>query len=92
MTHVITYDISDDRRRARVAALLQAQCDRIQRSVFLATLEPDMLEEIRRDIAAIIDSGTDSVYMFRQCETCWKAVGINGQAVVADEPLYWAVL
>ena len=92
LTHVIAYDISDDRRRARVAATLQAYGDRVQRSVFVCAVEADLLQEIRARIGAIIDPQTDSVYVFRQCAACWDAVGIHGQATVASEPLYWAVL
>jgi len=92
LTHVIAYDISDDHRRARTAAVLQAYGDRIQRSVFICTLEPDLLAEVRDRIAAIIDPDTDSVYLFRQCAACWDAVGILGQASADPEPLYWAVL
>jgi CRISPR-associated protein Cas2 len=92
LTHVIAYDISEDRRRARVAAVLQTYGDRIQRSVFVCTLEADVLHEVRERISGIIEPRTDSVYVFRQCSSCWDAVGIHGQATVADEPLYWAVL
>jgi CRISPR-associated protein Cas2 len=92
LTHVVAYDISEDRRRARVAAVLQAYGDRVQRSVFVCTVESGTLREIRDRIAEIIDPQTDSVYVFRQCAACWEAVGIHGQAVVGDEPLYWAVL
>ena len=92
LTHVIAYDISDDRRRARVAAVLQAYGDRIQRSVFVATVEDDTLREARDRISQIINPDTDSVYVFRQCAACWEAIGIHGQATVAGEALYWAVL
>ncbi len=92
LTYVIAYDISEDRRRAQVAALLQAYGDRIQRSVFLCTAEPDRIAEIRSRVAGLIKPETDSVYVFRQCAACWDAVGIHGQATVTDEPLYWAVL
>jgi CRISPR-associated protein Cas2 len=92
LTHVIAYDISEDRRRARVAAVLQTYGDRIQRSVFVCTLEADVLHEVRERISGIIEPRTDSVYVFRQCGSCWDAVGIHGQATVADEPLYWAIL
>lgn len=92
LTHVVAYDISDDRRRARVAATLQAYGDRIQRSVFICTVEADLLRDIRARIGAIIDPQTDSVYVFRQCAACWGEVGVHGQATVADGPLYWAVL
>jgi len=92
LTDVIAYDISDDRRRARVAAILQTYGDRIQRSVFVAAIESDLLSQARERIGEIIDPGTDSVYVFRQCAACWEAVGIQGQAAVADEPLCWTVL
>jgi len=92
LTHVIAYDISQDRRRARVAAVLQAYGDRVQRSVFVCVVESEVLQEIRARISEIIDPLTDSVYVFRQCAACWEAVGIHGQATVSDAPLYWAVL
>ena len=92
LTHIVAYDISDDRRRARVAAVLQAYGDRIQRSVFVCTLEAGLLAEVRSRMADIINPDTDSVYVFRQCAACWEAMGIHGQASSADEPLYWAVL
>jgi CRISPR-associated protein Cas2 len=92
LTHVIAYDISDDRRRARVAAVLQAYGDRVQRSVFIATVEEDMLRQARESISQIINPQTDSVYIFRQCAACWEAVGIYGQATVSHDVLYWAVL
>jgi CRISPR-associated protein Cas2 len=92
VTVVIAYDISQDRRRARAAALVQAYGDRIQRSVFMATVEQPVLDDIRERLDTIIDHDTDSVYVFRQCATCWDAVGIHGQATVTEEPLYWAVL
>ena len=92
LTYVIAYDITDDRRRSQVAAVLQAYGDRIQRSVFVCTAEPDLVTEIRSRLAGIIKPETDSVYVFRQCAACWDAVGIHGQAAVTGEQLNWAVL
>jgi CRISPR-associated protein Cas2 len=92
LTYVIAYDISEDRRRAHVAAVLQAYGDRIQRSVFVSNAEPERITEIRARLAGIIKPETDSIYVFRQCAACWDAVGIHGQTTVTDEPLYWAVL
>ncbi len=89
---MIAYDISDDRRRAHVAAVLQAYGDRVQRSVFVVTVDEDMLREARDRISQIINPHTDSVYIFRQCAACWEAVGIYGQATVSHEAPYWAVL
>jgi hypothetical protein len=37
LANVIAYDTSDDRCRARIAAILQTYWDRVQRSVFVAS-------------------------------------------------------
>jgi CRISPR-associated protein Cas2 len=92
LTHVIAYDISEDNRRARAAAVLQSYGDRIQKSVFIATLDNGVLEEIRDRLADIVNPRTDSVYVFRQCEACWSTVKVLGQASLAQTALYWAVL
>jgi CRISPR-associated protein Cas2 len=92
LTHVIAYDISEDTRRARVAAVLQAHGDRVQRSVFICTLDADTLNQVSHRVSEIINPRTDSIYVFRQCSACWDTVGVYGQATVTDEPLYWAVL
>ncbi len=92
VTVVIAYDVSEDRRRSRLAAVLQAHGDRIQRSVFLATIDHETLQEIRDRARGIVDLDVDSVYFFRQCGTCWDAVGILGQATVAEPEYYWAVM
>lgn len=91
LTHIIAYDISDDHRRARIAAILQTYGDRVQRSVFIATVEDTHLSEARRRIAEIINPDTDSIYIFRQCATCWDAVDVLGQATTAEKPLCWTV-
>jgi CRISPR-associated protein Cas2 len=75
LTYVIAYDITDDRRRSQVAAVLQAYGDRVQRSVFVCTAEPELIAEIRSRLAGIIKPEADSVYVFRQRAACWDAVG-----------------
>ena len=92
LTHVIAYDISEDARRAHVAAVLQAHGDRIQRSVFVCTLEAETLLELSDRLSQMINPRTDSLHIFRQCSACWDAVAVYGQATVTEEPLYWAVL
>lgn len=92
LTVVIAYDINEDRRRARVAATLQVWGDRIQRSVFVCTLDHAQLTDLTQRVSAMIDPDTDAVHVFRQCATCWDDVGVLGQANVDEEPYYWAVL
>jgi len=92
MIVVAAYDIRDDGRRSRVAATLQSWGDRIQKSVFVLDLSGDDLTALRDRLACTIDADTDSLYMFRQCATCWSTVDCVGQAAKPDKVLYWAVL
>ena len=60
----ITYDISDDRRRAKVARVLLHYGQRIQKSVFVGYLEDDEHRCLRRDLGPLLRSD-DRLEMFR---------------------------
>jgi CRISPR-associated protein Cas2 len=86
LTYVIAYDISEDRRRAQVAATLQTYGDRIQRSsVFVCTLETSLLAQVRTRVSAIINPDTDSIYVFRQCAAGWEAPSLTPTSEVLNE-------
>lgn len=91
-TVLVCYDISRDDDRARVAATLQVWGDRIQRSVFVCTLEPADLADLTTRVAAIIDTHTDAVHIVPACGACWDGITVLGQATVDPDELYWAVL
>lgn len=91
MTVVVAYDVSADNRRARLAAMLQASGDRIQKSLFLLSVDEDRLAEVREHALEIIDADTDSVYFFRQCGDCWEALGCVGQAQSPEPTFFWLV-
>jgi CRISPR-associated protein Cas2 len=71
LTFVVAYDISEDRRRSRVAASVEQWGDRVQKSVFVVTLDTDQLADLLARVTEMIDTSTDSVYAFRQCAACW---------------------
>ncbi len=91
LTVVAAYDVSEDARRARLAAILQTTGDRVQQSVFVLAIDDDELAVLRERALEIIDPVTDSVYFFRQCGPCWDAVGCIGQAHPPTRCLYWVV-
>lgn len=91
-TVLIAYDISRDANRARVAATLQTWGDRIQRSVFICTLDTDDLTQLIERVRAIIDTRTDAVHVTPLCGTCWTAITVLGQATLNPDQLYWAVM
>lgn len=90
-TVLIAYDISRDDHRSRVAATLQTWGDRIQRSVFICTLDPTELTDLARRIRDIIDTRTDAIHIVPLCGTCWSGITLIGQATTQPDQLYWAV-
>lgn len=91
LTVLACYDISEDDRRAKVAARLQRHGDRVQYSVFLCLLSADDLSEMVAEIGEIIDPDEDCFFVARQCATCWDARTSIGQSHPPTPELYWAV-
>jgi CRISPR-associated protein Cas2 len=58
---LISYDISDDKRRTRVFQTLQANGDHVQFSVFLCQLNPTELARLRAQVQPLIDASTDQL-------------------------------
>ena len=90
MTILATYDIREDQRRARLAAVLQAYGDRIQKSVFLLQLDQDELDKVTDLADQIMDYDTDSLWLLRQCATCFESLIAMGQTTPTKPTLYWA--
>lgn len=91
LTLIAAYDVREDDRRARLAAVLQTCGDRIQKSVFVLTVDAQELAELADRATAIIDTATDSLWLVRQCATCWQEVDTIGQAQPPVKATHWAV-
>jgi len=91
-TVLVCYDISQDNIRAQVAATLQTWGDRIQRSVFICTLDPNDLTQLTQRLRGLIDTRTDAVHVIPLCGSCWIGINVLGQATIDPDQLYWAAL
>jgi len=70
--YLACFDISDDRRRYRVAKALAEYGSRVQRSVFEISLKrPGDLDGLRRDIAALLEEDDDCRF-YLLCASCRK--------------------
>lgn len=58
---LIAYDIPDDRRRARLAKVLERHGDRVQYSVFVVDSSPARLIRLRAAVQEVIVNAEDSV-------------------------------
>jgi len=85
MLVAICYDVVDDNRRLRLAGLLEGVADRVQRSVFEGRLDDETLARVIRRAAKVIDPTTDSVRVYRLCETCVRRITVIGLGGVAPD-------
>jgi len=93
MTKVwVVYDISEDKRRNRIARIcLNKGLYRVQKSVFLGSLNANERDSLSLECEAIIDPEIDSVYVFPMDDESFRKVKLLGQAfdrkLVSDEIL-----
>ncbi len=83
--YVIAYDIPDDRRRNRVARVLEGYGERVQYSVFECQLTPDQFQKLWSELKRKIREAEDSVRAYRLCPVCAGWARTMGQAVQVEE-------
>lgn len=71
---VFAYDVPDDRRRTRLAKVLEDFGDRMQWSVFEIIVEQRDLELLLRRVRAVIDPAEDAVRLYPLCAGCLPKV------------------
>jgi len=72
-----------------MAALLKDYGRRLQESVFVASLDQELVERMKERIQQAMDPGVDSVCVFALCSRCQGLVASFGVAEVpVDKPYY----
>ena len=79
MLVVISYDISEDKIRQKVAKKLGNYGQRVQYSVFECILKEDELRTLAEQLQEIINESTDSVRFYRICMNCKEHMQIIGK-------------
>ncbi|WP_129678148.1 CRISPR-associated endonuclease Cas2 [Candidatus Chloroploca sp. Khr17] len=79
MLYLISYDISIDRRRTRIAKILEGFGQRVQYSVFECDLEASQYQALWKKLARTIqpDEG-DNLRIYRLCATCASTIAVIG--------------
>ena len=89
MMMVFSYDVSDDRRRRRVAKRLEDAMTRVQKSVFEARMSRLAADALARDVAAMIGPG-DSLRVYAVGNAGLARSAVFGAAVPFERPEgYW---
>ena len=87
---LIIYDIRDERRLRRVAKMIERVAVRVQRSVYEATLHEKELQDLRRNVRAIVED-EDVVSYLPLCERDWskrKAYGVGAKTSAGGGKTY----
>jgi CRISPR-associated protein Cas2 len=88
MLYIVTYDFPStpqgDRRRARLAKLLEGVALRVQYSVFELEIPPERLPQLASQIEDRIDPTEDSVRLYPACGACAARVQHFGRKAVCE--------
>lgn len=73
MRCVLVYDISDDRKRTKIADIcLDYGLDRIQYSAFLGQLSENHQEELMLKLRKVLGRATGNIQLFPLCARDWR--------------------
>lgn len=86
----VLYDIRKDKPRTKIAKKCKlAGLYRVQKSVFLGSLDNNQKDTLELEVEDLIDEETDSVYIFPMSKNELKQTALMGQAfdkkLVTDE-------
>jgi len=86
MFYIISYDVPDDRRRTKIAKLLESYGERVQKSVFEAHLDERGYADLRKRLARLIKAEEDNVRFYRLCAECRLTIEAVGRVGVTPAP------
>lgn len=79
MRIVVSYDVSDDRRRRKVARILEGYGYRVQYSVFECDLDADQARALQQRLRPLISKRAgESVRFYPLCADCRERIGVIG--------------
>ncbi|MDX9992710.1 MAG: CRISPR-associated endonuclease Cas2 [Anaerolineales bacterium] len=84
--YLLTYDIANPKRLAKVAKAMQAIGERVQDSVFEAYLEPGELAKLIKKVQKIMKDSEDSLRIYSLCGLCQEKVRCLGQGKRTEAP------
>ena len=84
---VVCYDIVDDKKRTRIAKIMENYGKRVQKSVFECFLNDREFEEMKKKVEKEMDFEQDNINYYFLCEKCKNSIvksGIGGITTLND--------
>lgn len=85
MLVVVSYDVSDDRRRTRIAKAMEDFGVRVQFSVFECELTEERLQKLRKVLMKEMSQTDDSIRFYRLCARDRQTIEILGRGTVRQD-------
>lgn len=82
---IVTYDIGDPLRLARIGKAMKDYGQRVLKSVFECTLDDVKYENMKRKMKQLMELETDSVRYYFICEKCSKLNESIGKRVLLEK-------
>ncbi len=85
---IVSYDITDDSKRKKVAEILKDYGKRVQYSVFECDLNEKHVKQIIEELKPYIEKDTDSLRIYFLCERCQNKIFSIGREISLDNDQY----
>ncbi len=82
---VVSYDVVDDRKRAKIAKAMKSFGERVQKSVFECRLDDQQLIKMKKTLESMMDMNEDSIRFYFLCKGCVERVEISGWGTVMED-------
>lgn len=84
--YLLAYDISDNKRRNKIARLMESLGERVQGSVFEAWLTVEELGKVCKKSCKVMKDSEDSLRVYALCEACRPKIKVFGQGQATPPP------
>ena len=89
---LVSYDIPNDKRRLKIAKILEDYGDRVQYSVFECDLPEKQFQKLVKELEQVLEESEDSIRIYLLCQTCVTKIRAMGQAEPpAEAPVVYIV-
>ena len=85
MYFIVSYDITEDDRRLKVAKTLKNYGERVQYSVFECQINQEQLASMINSLKKLMNAKEDSIRVYQLCEGCIKKSLSLGEGEIFKE-------
>jgi CRISPR-associated protein Cas2 len=90
MNVVVSYDVSEDKRRTKIHKVLKSYGQWVQYSVFECQLTDTQYAKLRSRLQKLIEPDTDNIRFYFLCACCFGKVERIGGPQPWDESIFFA--